>query len=451
MLLLRTESAQRYLSITILNERIAKNYLLCSPIYELLVEKNQFCRTHRFNVKHFLDSNNRVGMSLGFQEYNEAHQETDTYEYFSKMHQGPLPVKQDSPENYDPDQDPEGTTDSRAIVLADNRIDPPPYPYTVKRPNSEYSNPQRIRRNIPARMEGMGRLPSGQTFSNLYTKLTNQKSADPYLNALQGIKSSQLDLIEAMGKRQEITMHYLQKLQEHNNSMLLNALSKNTEKMQYQFGQFLAQLLKEQQEKAAQHANWHRHLRDHYPKEEDCGPTTQITTRSDIKRTLQNDSDYIAAKSHRVQYPNQEAQLIHDLNCDPELDELFSHPKRPIAPREEFMKFSDENPLHRQFKGVNTLLRKERLWVGDLLKNNPADLPESFTVDLNEGYRNIRYIFPTIVDIRWTPTATYTRNCFLRFPDFDNFETTSTGFRYHLYIPLEQGPAATPLSFTERF
>ena len=357
-------------------------------------------------------------MSLGYADYGAAHSETKSYEYFTGLHQTPTANQID-------EEEPIGSPVLSPVA-------------------SPVGSPVIARRQPPKQLGSPGfaavaaRLNPHEPL--ILQSNSNSKNIDPAAKTLKDLQTKQMAFVSLLEKRQRVTLAYLQKKQQQENDKIMSGFAKIMETNQNNMQDMMSKIVSQLAEQKDQNVN----LNDYF------APPPAITTRSDINRELEPETEIRKYYGLTLDPPMTE-KLYEELNCDPELDELF---KNPVVPRDgamEYLKYSDENPLARPFVNANTQLIAERVWVSDLQKNTSTDPPENFTAELNiGGYRNISEIYPLVIDIRWTPTATYTRNVFVRFPDFDHFQTTTNGFQYHNYVPLVQGSAGTPLTFTYR-
>lgn len=342
-------------------------------------------------------------MSLEFSNYSDAHKETKSYEYFTKINQN---VSGDD-QNYGNETSNPNETQNQNVAQNLNETQNQSVPVAPVAP-VVYKPPIKSERK-GATTEKKGNFTPEKTLA--------------FFNILQ---RNQLELFNKMDKKQAVALTYFQKKQ-----------NLETERLFDMFQNSLKEIVTMNNELNSERIN----------------TNGNIVTRSDIKEEISDQiqySKYFGEDMYKIPENPDYSEMEKEINEDPEYESLFEDPVIPRGPGMDHLKFSDENPLTRPFGNVKNLLYGDRLWISDLQKNVSTDPAEDFAVDLNSGYSNIVEIYPLVVDIRWTPTATYTRNVLLYFPDFDHHQTTSNGFRYHNYIPLEQGTAGTPLTFSFR-
>lgn len=134
-------------------------------------------------------------------------------------------------------------------------------------------------------------------------------------------------------------------------------------------------------------------------------------------------------------------------------DVNLPHQTRPM--------WSDQNPwyqdarhLHPQYfndKSEN-ILRKKKLWVSSLRKQETAQTPDNFSVDLTvNDISNIRYIKPIQVNIKYIRPAAEIINAFVLLSDFKRTESTSDGTEYSFYFPVIDGAVGTTVKFNYIF
>ena len=379
-------------------------------------------------------------MSLGFADYNEAHEETRSYKYFMGMHQQPAKTSE-LPEN-------EPVASPVISPVGSPLVSPTSSPTLVVR-NAPGTNSEQL--GSPSFTAVANRLNSNniESFGNV-NKNENGKPKSSVLKVMKNLQDKQMNFMTTLEKRQQILLAYLQKKQQQENQKIMGNMMQIMQTNQQQMGELMETIVNKLTDSEVLPQTTKEVTENEFDIEDYFSSAPgKITTRSDVNRQLQEEVDFRKFFGNTL-HPKPSEEIDSELNCDPELDSLF---KTPVVPRDgaqDFLKYSDENPLARPFNNVTAQLIADRIWISDLQKNESGDPPEDFAVELNYGFRNVSEIYPLIVDIRWTPTATYTRNVLLRFPDFDHFQSTSNGFRYHNYIPLVQGTPGTPLTFSYR-